>query len=300
MKIFVSGCGSFIGKEVLRLGRNKGIETVGVDLVDTGQEGCSVGDIRSPKITEKIPENVDAIVHLAALSRDPDCRGKAYTCFDANVMGTLNLMEAAKAKGARQFIFASSEWVYDSFEDGVAKKEDDVINVAGITSEYALSKLVSEANLRQAHQQGFCPVTILRFGIVYGPRRSNWSAVESIFSSVSTQDEVTVGSLKNGRRFIHVSDIASAVIAAIGLGGFEIINVQGQKLITLGEVIETSKKLVQRNPKVVERTPEQTNLRMVSGEKARQLLPWQPEITLPAGLKSVADFLGIKTADIVN
>jgi len=296
MKIFVSGCGSFIGKEVLRLCKAKGIQVIGVDLIETGHEGCSVADIRSPVIFEKIPSDVDAIVHLAALSRDTDCQNKAYPCFDVNVMGTLNLMEAAKVKGAKQFIFASSEWVYDRFEEGVAKKEEDVIDISRITSEYALSKLVSEANLRQKYQRGFCPVTILRFGIVYGPRKENWSAVESLLYAVGTQNEVTVGSLKTGRRFIHVSDIASAVIASIGLSGFEIINIQGQEFITLGDIIETSKKLLKRNPKVVERTPEQVSLRIVSDAKAKQLLRWRPEIGLQEGLKSVCDFLRIKTA----
>jgi len=296
MNIFVSGLGSFIGREVLRLCKARGIQVTGVDLAQTGQPGCSVADIRSPDISQKIPVNVDAVVHLAALSRDTDCRGKAYSCFDANVMGTLNLVEAAQHRGAKQFIFASSEWVYDSFEEGVTKTEDDLINISRITSEYALSKLVSEANLRQKHQQGFCPVTILRFGIVYGPRKENWSAVESILNAVGTQNEVTVGSLRTGRRFIHVTDIASAVIAAIGLGGFEIINIQGERLVTLGEVIESSKRLVNRNPKVVERSPESANQRLVSGEKAQQLLQWRPETGLATGLKSVADCLGIKTA----
>src|SRR4051812_29654106 len=107
MNIFVSGCGSFIAREVLRLCKVKGIQFTGVDLAQTGQPGSSVADIRSPDIAEKIPENVDAVVHLAALSRDTDCRGKAYSCFDANVMGTLNLAEAAQRRGAKQFIFAS-------------------------------------------------------------------------------------------------------------------------------------------------------------------------------------------------
>jgi nucleoside-diphosphate-sugar epimerase len=296
MNIFLSGCGSFIGREVLRIAQGRGIQVTGVDLVQTGQPGAMVGDIRSPAIEEKIPLNVDAVVHLAALSRDGDCRGKPYTCFDANVMGTLNLMEAAHRRGAKQFIFASSEWVYDSFQEGVPKTEDDVINTAKITSEYALSKLVSEVNLRQKFQQGFCPVTILRFGIAYGPRKDNWSAVESLLNSVSTQNEVTVGSLRTGRRFIHVSDIASGIVASIGLPGFEIINLQGEKLVTLGEVIETSKKLVQRNPKIIEKSPEGANQRLVSSEKAQHLLRWKPEVGLDAGLKSVADFLGIRTA----
>ena len=100
MNIFLTGSGSFIGREVLKVCKARRINVVGVDLAATGQEGCSVADIRSPDIAEKIPANVDAVVHLAALSRDPDCRNRAYPCFDINVMGTLNLMEAAKAKGA--------------------------------------------------------------------------------------------------------------------------------------------------------------------------------------------------------
>lgn len=296
MQIFVTGCASFIGRELLRQCKHKGIHVAGVDLVKTEFPGCTVADIRSPAIVDYIPQNVDAIVHLAALSRDPDCRDKAYQCFDANVMGTLHLMEAAKAKGARQFIFASSEWVYDRFEAGVPKTEDDVIDVSRLTSEYALSKLVSEANLRQKYQHGFCPVTILRFGIIYGPRAGNWSAVESLLHAVATQDEVTVGSLGTGRRFIHVSDIAAAVIASIGLDGFEIINIQGPEMVTLRDIIETAKKLLGRSPAVTERAPDQVSLRTVSEQKARTLLGWQPTIRLEDGLRTVLDFVGSKAA----
>lgn len=290
MNIFLTGCGSFIGREVLRVCKAKGIQVTGVDLAATGQENCSVADIRSADIAEKIPAGVDAVIHLAALSRDPDCRNRAYACFDINVMGTLNLMEAAQKKGAKQFIFASSEWVYDSFQEGVEKGEGNVVDIAKLTSEYALSKLVSEANLRQKFQHGFCPVTILRFGIVYGPRKDNWAAVESLLNAVKTQDEITVGSLKTARRFIHVSDIASGIVAAVGLSGFEIINLQGERLVTLGEVIETAKKLLDRNPKVSERAPEQASIRLVSDARARQLLQWRPGISLSDGLKSVLEF----------
>ncbi|HTB82152.1 MAG TPA: NAD(P)-dependent oxidoreductase [Candidatus Sulfotelmatobacter sp.] len=290
MKIFLTGCGSFIGREVIRVCQAKGIQVVGVDLVATGQEGCSMADIRKPEVADKIPENVDAIIHLAALSRDPDCRNRAYECFDANVMGTLNLMEAAQKRGAKQFIFASSEWVYDSFQEGVEKREEDVVDIAKLTSEYALSKLVTEANLRQKFQHGFCPVTILRFGIVYGPRKNNWAAVESVLNAVKTQDEVSVGSLKTGRRFIHVADIAAGIVASVGLTGFEIINLQGDKMVTLGDVIETGKKLLNRNPKVTEKTPGQVSIRTVSDEKSKRLLKWRPEISLEAGLKSILEF----------
>lgn len=296
MQIFVTGCASFIGRELIKQCKRRGIDVAGVDLVDTGFPGCAVADIRSPAMVDHIPQNVDAIVHLAALSRDPDCRDKAYQCFDANVMGTLNLMEAAKTRGARQFIFASSEWVYDRFEAGVSKTEDDVIDASRLTSEYALSKLVSEVNLRQKYQHGFCPATVLRFGIIYGPRAGNWSAVESLLHAVATQDEVAVGSLGTGRRFIHVSDIAAAVIASIGLDGFEIINIQGPEMVTLRDIIETAKKLLGRSPAVTERTPDQVSLRTVSEQKAKALLGWEAAVGLEDGLKSVLDFVGLQVA----
>lgn len=260
--------------------------------MDVNHPGCTVADICSPTIANYIPQNVDAIVHFAALSLDPDCRDNAYRCFDANVMGPLNLIQAAKSRDAKQFIFASSEWVYDRFEEGVPKTEDDVIDISRLTSEYALSKLVSEANLRQKYSHGFCATTILRFGIIYGPRPANWSAVESLLHAVATQDEVTVGSLGTGRRFIHVSDIAAALIASVSLDGFNIINIQGSQIVTLGDIIETARKLVRRDPVVTEKTPNQVSLRTVSDERAKRLLGWQAAVQLEDGLRSVLEFIG--------
>ena len=156
MKIFITGSKGFIGRELVSQCKKQGIEVIGADLPGA--------DICSKEIVKLIPENVDAIIHLAALSRDPDCKNLAYECFSANVMGTLNLMDAAERKKARQFIFASSEWVYDNCTGKEVKDEESIINIANHKSEYALSKLVSEVNLRQKCQYGFCPVAILRFG----------------------------------------------------------------------------------------------------------------------------------------
>jgi len=274
MKIFITGSKGFIGKELVLQCQKQGIEVVGVDLE---------ADIRSKNIDELIPEGVDAIVHLAALPGDPVCRNKGYQCFDTNVLGTLNLIRVAEEKKVKQFIFASSEWVYDNYKEDEIKNEDSLINIANHTSEYALSKLVTEANLRQKYQHGFCPVTILRFGIIYGPRQSG-SAVESIFNSVRTKDEIETGSLKTGRCFIHVSDIVSGIIKSIGLKGFNTINLQGDSLITLGDIIETSKKILNKNPKIIETDPNNPSIRNISNEKAKKILKWKPEINLEKGL----------------
>ncbi len=287
MKVVITGAKGFIGRELISQCKEREIEVVGIDVIESSEKNYYKADITSKEISEIIPEGTDAIIHLAALSRDPDCRDKAYDCFNLNVMGSLNLIEAAQKKNAKQFIFASSEWVYDNFTESEIKNEDSLINIANHKSEYALSKLVSEANLRQKYQHGFCPVTILRFGIIYGPRKTNWSAVESLFNAVKTKEEITVGSLKTGRCFIHVSDIALGIIKSISLEGFNVINLQGNRLITLKDIIETSKKILNKNPKTIEKDPNNISVRKVSNEKAINLLKWKPEIDLKTGLKSL-------------
>lgn len=277
MKIFITSSKGFVGKELVLQCKNQGMEVFEADLPEA--------DICSKDIANLIPEGVDAIIHLAALSKDPDCKNRAYECFNLNVMGTLNLIKAAEEKKAKQFIFASSEWVYDNCSEKEIKTEESVINIANHKSEYALSKLVSEANLRQKYQYGFCPVTILRFGIIYGQRKEGGSALESLFQKVKTEDEIQVGCLKTGRHFIHVSDIVSGILKSIGLDGFNIINLQGDKLITLGDIIEESKKILDRNLKIVETDPNNPSVRDISSDKAKKILNWKPEINLEKGLK---------------
>lgn len=291
MKLFITGAEGFVGKELISQYKNQGVEVFTVDLVKSSEPKHHQADIRSKDIINLIPEGADAIIHLAGLTRDADCKDRAYDCFDANVMATLNLIDVAHKKKVKQFIFASSEWVYGECKEDEIKDENSFIDITTLNSEYALSKLVSEANLRQKYQRGFCSVTILRFGIIYGSRKKNWSAVESIFNTVRTNDEVIVGSLKTGRCFIHVSDIASGIIKSVGLDGFNIINLEGDELITLSDIIETSKKLLNRNSKIIETNPDNISIRNISNEKAIKLLKWKPEIDLKAGLNKLNSFL---------
>lgn len=280
-KLFITGSDGFIGSELVSQCGKRGIEAVGADL----KGGF---DIRSKDLVAFIPQGVDAVVHLAGLSNDTMCKNNAYECFNMNVLGTLNLMEAAAKKEAKQFIFASTEWVYDNCTAEEAKDEESLINIANHTSEYALSKLVVEANLRQKYRHGFCPVAILRFGIVCGSTGEKKSAVESLFLAVREQDKVTVGSLRTGRCFIHVSDIASGIIKSIGLGGFHTINLAGDKLVTLSDIIETSKKVLNRNPEITETDPDNISVRNISNRKAKTMLDWRPEVSVDGWLQKLS------------
>ena len=151
MNIFVTGSESFIGKVLLDQCKSAGIRAFGIDLNAPRCADRAAADIRSPKVAELIPEGTDALVHLAAVSRDSDCRAKPTLAYDINVMGTVNLIEAAKQRGVKQFVFASSEWVYGEVANQEVQIEDRPIDVTRLQSEYALSKIASEQILRLAH-----------------------------------------------------------------------------------------------------------------------------------------------------
>ena len=291
MKLFITGALGFVGRELITQCKQQGIETITVDLFPSPSPNHYQADIRSPGIVNIIPEGADAIIHLAGLTRDTDCKDKAYECFDANVMATLNLMRAAKQRNVKQFIFASSEWVYGEWSSSEVKHEDSDIDITSLTSEYALSKLVCEACLRQKYKHGFCNTTILRFGIIYGERPQNWSAVEALFHAVKTKEEVTVGSLQTGRCFIHVSDIANGIIKSVGLKGFNITNLGGDHLVTLGDIISESKKILNKDPRIVQTAPEKISIRNVSNAKAIETLDWRPKISMENGLLRLHTFL---------
>ncbi len=286
--IVITGSESFVGKELISQLKDN-YKIVGLDTIDTKSDEYVFHqiDIRDSNIEKVIPENADVLIHLAALSRDPDCKGKSFECFDINVMGTLNVIRAAVKKNVKQIIFASSEWVYNEFKEGEEKNEESFIDISKHTSEYALSKLVSESNLRQISQQGVKNITILRFGIIYGPRLNSLSAVESIFNNVKTKNEIQVGSLKNGRRFVHITDIAKGISKTIGLEGFNIINLTSDKIITLGEIIEKSQKILNKSIKVIETDPKNINVRNPSNKKAKRILGWNTEIDIEKGLKTL-------------
>jgi len=289
MNLIVTGSRSFIGSELLTQCRARNHQVIAIDASTGGEPSHIEADIRDTAIESILPGGSDALIHLAAISRDPDCRLDPQRAFDINVGGTLNLIRAAEARRIRQFVFASSEWVYGEVENDAVQTEDSLIDASRIVSEYALTKIAGERLLAMAHREGRLPAaTILRFAIVYGPRRSNWSAVESLFHAVQRDNAVDVkGSLATARRFIHVRDAASGILASIGRTGIETFNLSGNSLIRLRDVVEASSRLLDRTPAIIEANPAAVSIRNPDNAKARRMLGWQPQVDLIAGLETL-------------
>jgi nucleoside-diphosphate-sugar epimerase len=290
--LFVTGSESFIGRVLIARCRKDGLAVTGIDARAPVSPDMHQADIRDPRIAELIPEGA-MVVHLAAISRDADCRADPRAAFDVNVAGTLNVLTAATARKARQIIFASTEWVYGEVRSDSSQREDQAIDITAIKSDYALSKIVAEQYLRLA--SALPATTILRFGIVYGPRGDNWSAFENLVHAVRTKSEINVGSLATARRFIHVNDIVAGILAATRRGGFEIFNLSGNQPISLGEIISTAKVVSGRNPAVIETNPQQPSIRNPDNSKARAALQWNALVDLNDGVCEIDRFLSRET-----
>jgi len=289
--IIVTGSESFIGKNLIKILKKENKQVVGIDKIKKTNNTDIELDICSDQLLNINLKNIDKIIHLAALSRDADCKNNSKKCFETNVLGTLNIIELCEKINAKQLIFASTEWVYDNFSKNTYKTEDDTININNINSEYALSKLVSEHNLRQKCLNGFCNTTVLRFGIVYGPRLNCLSAVESIFHNIKNNNKIEVGSLRTARSFINVTDLCYGIISSFVSNNFEIINLQGNKLISLKEIIDVSSKILNKKISVIETSPNDSSIRLVSNEKAKKILNWEAKISLEKGLNELKEFL---------
>ena len=174
------------------------------------------------------------LIHLKKLSKS----------FEINVNGTFNVMQAAIKKKVKQIIFASSEWVYGE-ENHQKLKMKNTISIQKISSDYTLSKILGEQIAEYYSAKNKINCTILRFGIVYGPRikNINISAVESIIILLCLK-KLVIGSKKTARRFIYVTDLCEAIYKSIGTKGIVKFNVTGDKLVNLDmiqkEVIKKS------------------------------------------------------------
>lgn len=293
MRIFITGINSFVGKELISfLKKNSKHKIYGCDINLNKNKFFNKADIRKKDFFKKIPKNIDTIIHLAAISRDKDCSNDLSECYMTNVVGTLNVIEAAKKLNIKNIIFASTEWVYPNEMASKKVSENSLLNTKKLTSDYATSKLISENHLIDYYKKNKnSNITILRFGIIYGERKNNWSAVEAIFNSVKNSDVITIGSRKTARKFIHIHDIATGIIKSLKLKKLNIINLQGPKLITLENLIETSCKILKKKVKIFEKDKKNPSVRNVLDDESIKKLKFKSRISLRDGLIRLDKYL---------
>jgi UDP-glucose 4-epimerase len=232
--VLVTGGAGFIGSHIVDGLVEKGHRVLVLDDLSTGRtENVNSAaelhelDIRSVEAAELIAkENVDVLYHLAA---QMDVRRSTEDpLFDAsvNVLGILNLLQAAVSAAVDQVIFASTGGAIYGEQETFPAPEG---HPAQPVSPYGVSKLASERYLFYFHTQYGLNATCLRFANVYGERQNphGEAGVVAIFMNklLSGETPTINGDGLQTRDYIHVSDVVAANLAALGRRGFHIYNV---------------------------------------------------------------------------
>ena len=307
MKVLITGGAGFIGSHLVRQLLAAKHDVTILDNVSTGTwehlpmekdtYTCWEMDIRDKSVREKIEQgSFDVIVHLAAQTmvdvsiKDPE--------FDAseNVMGTVNILEAARHSGVKRVIFASTAAAYGNVtEEKLPIRENETL---APMSFYGLTKVTVEKYLQLYHDLYGLDYVALRFANVYGERQGDTGegGVISIFAKriANGQDITIFGDGKQTRDFIYAGDIASGIIAAMTTDKANTVyNLSNQTETSLLELVELMAKAAGKEikPKFADPREGDINRSMLCNENARQNLGWKPEMDIAKGLaRTIAYF----------
>ena len=182
------------------------LENIAKNIKD--QVEVILGDIRDPLCVKEAVKNNDIVFHLAALISIPYSYVAPKSYIETNVLGTLNILQAAKELNITRVIHTSTSETYGTAQF-VPINEEHPINAQ---SPYAASK-VSADQLALSYWRSFnIPISIIRPFNTYGPRQSNRAVIPSIISQIHKEKVVKLGSLTPTRDFSFIKDTTNAFI----------------------------------------------------------------------------------------
>ncbi len=248
-KVVVTGGAGFIGSHLVDELVKQGVEVTILDNLSTGKKqninpkaefiDCDIfkdtyGDLIF------LLNGADTVFHLAAKTTVQESIEKPSLYNNINVIGTLNLLEAAAAMKVKRFIFSSSSSVYGNAK--VPTSEDHPLNPI---SPYALNKLIGEQYCKLYSEIYNIDTVCLRYFNVYGDRMNNegYKLVFPIFKEqISNNKPLTINNDGEQRRdFIHVDDIVRAnILVAKHSSNFngDIYNVGNGKNYSINEIAD--------------------------------------------------------------
>ncbi|MEA2062549.1 MAG: NAD-dependent epimerase/dehydratase family protein [Gemmatimonadota bacterium] len=226
MRVLVTGGAGFIGSHFVEH-FHKDHEVVVVDNLRTGYHENLQGlnhEFHQVSVAQSGPirplfEGVGLVVHLAALVSVPESMDSPGECIRINTLGTLNVLEAARAAGVKKVVFASSSAVYG--DNPAMPKLESMLPEP--MSPYAVTKLDGEYYMKIYRDQWGLQSCSLRFFNVFGPRQdpgSQYAAAIPIFISraLKGMDLVIYGDGSQVRDFVFVKDVVQACLLAAEKG----------------------------------------------------------------------------------
>jgi UDP-glucose 4-epimerase len=304
MKVCVTGGNGFIGSHVVDALVEAGHQVVVLDVAGPRwfNEGAQYREaykdiLVNPITLANVFQGCQAIFHIAAAADVNNFTKSPQGAVDAvtlSVVGTLNVLEAARLAQVHRVLLASTVWVCGaSPSQHVA--ENSPIRTDLVTHPYTATKVAAESlcvSYKHLHDLDY---TILRYGIPYGPRmRPN--LVIPIFTRKALAGETIsiTGDGKQTRKFIYVKDIAKAHVNALrSEAANQVLHLEGQEEISLNDIIDKLK-IVLDQPLSVEYKEARAGDykgKDVLVAHTQKILEWEPETSFAIGLGRTVEWL---------
>lgn len=301
--VLVTGGAGFIGMHLLPMLLDRGYDVRVMDnmshrsnreqlaeLVATGHVELVENDVRYGGAVQRAVSGCDGVIHLAAVSinksiADPD------ESIDINMVGNHNVICAAANEGVRRLVYASSASVYGD-PPSLPMAEDGPLNPL---TPYCISKLAGEHLCKFYENQKGLSWVALRFFNVYGEGQKTSAYYTSVINHFvkrisNGEPPIIDGAGEQSMDFIHVTDIARAIVAALE-------SEQDNQPVNIGTGVQTSVAKLARmlidavgvdvepefNPREV-----LVSRRAADITRAREVLGWEPKITVEQGMSALA------------
>jgi NAD dependent epimerase/dehydratase len=240
------------------------------------------GDIRDQEQLMRSVLHCDVVFHLAALIAIPYSYQAPSAFVATNMMGTLNVLNAAREANVDLFIQTSTSEVYGSAQFVPITEEHPLVG----QSPYSASKIGADQMAIAYHRSFEVPVCVLRPFNTYGPRQSARAIIPTIITQIlQGKKEIELGTLAPTRDFNYVQDTVNGFLSVLGnqkvIG--EVINIGSNFEISIEETVNTIKHVMGSDVEVVTSArrirPQNSEVDRLfsSNEKAKRLLGWSPE-----------------------
>ena len=273
------------------------LESLPADVLESVD--VHLGDIRDVASVRELVEGADVVYHLAALIAIPYSYRSPRSYVETNVLGTLNVLEAARQLATPRVVHTSTSEVYGTARS-VPISEDHLLQGQ---SPYSASKIGAD-KIAESYQLSFgVPVATLRPFNTYGPRQSSRAVIPTILAQLAAgQNEIHLGDVRPTRDFTFVEDTVRAFMAVADAPLDAVVgrtfNAGTGVEISIGELVAMIAHAAGREVAVVEdaerlRPSGSEVMRLVcDSSRLLQATGWKPTMSLADGLARTAEWFG--------
>ncbi|NTU66701.1 MAG: NAD(P)-dependent oxidoreductase [Candidatus Moranbacteria bacterium] len=296
-KILVTGGTGFLGKNLVpKLAAEAGsvvVASIGGSDAFSNLENVRIveGDLMDRGFSENVVKGIDVCFHLASFKKNFKYHlDHPLEVFSRNILMSGTFLEAVRHSSVRSLVIPSSVTVYESKEDFIS--EVDPVNF-GTKDAYALSKIALEINARALSMDNQeLSVSVARCDNFFGKYDDfgpDAQVIPSLIRKAVEDEEIVIwGSGNQERTFAYVGDVCDALISLVnGEKGMRLFNVSSGQAVSFKEIVRIIQGILKSEKKIIfdMDKPEGAKRRLISAEKIREEIGWEPKLSLEEGLE---------------